>query len=87
MRKLSGGTTRDLPDAEWEVIVPLLPPERGRWARLAGGPEARTTSGAHWNYLAIATASWGWASIKVKDGRMLDSASELNTVRRACAVS
>ena len=26
----------DLSDAEWEVIGPLLPPERGRWARPAG---------------------------------------------------
>ena len=26
----------DLSDAEWELIGPLLPPERGRWARPAG---------------------------------------------------
>ena len=26
----------DLSEAEWELIGPLLPPERGRWARLAG---------------------------------------------------
>lgn len=26
----------DLPDAEWELIGPLLPPKRGRWARPAG---------------------------------------------------
>ena len=26
----------DLSDAEWEVIGPLLPSERGRWARPAG---------------------------------------------------
>jgi len=26
----------DLSDAEWDVIGPLLPPERGRWARPAG---------------------------------------------------
>ena len=26
----------DLSDAEWELIGPLLPPERGRWARSAG---------------------------------------------------
>lgn len=25
----------DLSDAEWELIDPLLPPERDRWARLA----------------------------------------------------
>ena len=28
----------DLSDAEWELIRPLLPPERGRWARPAGEP-------------------------------------------------
>ncbi len=26
----------DLSDAEWDLIGPLLPPERGRWARPAG---------------------------------------------------
>lgn len=26
----------DLSDAEWELIGPLLPPERGRWARPTG---------------------------------------------------
>ena len=26
----------DLSDVEWEPIGPLLPPERGRWARPAG---------------------------------------------------
>lgn len=26
----------DLSDAEWELIEPLLPPERGRWPRTAG---------------------------------------------------
>lgn len=26
----------DLPDAEWELTGPLLPPEHGRWARPAG---------------------------------------------------
>lgn len=26
----------DLSDAEWELIGPLLPPERGSWARPAG---------------------------------------------------
>jgi transposase len=26
----------DLSDAEWELIGPLLPPGRGRWARPAG---------------------------------------------------
>jgi len=26
----------DLTDHEWSLIGPLLPPERGRWARLAG---------------------------------------------------
>ncbi len=26
----------DLSDAEWELIGPLLPPERGHWARPAG---------------------------------------------------
>ena len=26
----------DLSDAEWELIGPMLPPERGRWARPAG---------------------------------------------------
>lgn len=26
----------DLLDAEWDLIGPLLPPERGRWARPAG---------------------------------------------------
>jgi hypothetical protein len=26
----------DLSDSEWELIGPLPPPERGRWARLAG---------------------------------------------------
>ncbi|WP_235957456.1 transposase [Sphingopyxis microcysteis] len=26
----------DFSDAAWELIEPLLPPERGRWARLAG---------------------------------------------------
>ncbi len=25
----------DLSDAEWELIGPLLPSERGRWVRLA----------------------------------------------------
>src|SRR3546814_6531050 len=26
----------DLSDAEWDLVGPLLPPERGRWARPAG---------------------------------------------------
>jgi hypothetical protein len=26
----------DLSHAEWDVIGPLLPPERGRWARREG---------------------------------------------------
>ncbi|MDF7674631.1 hypothetical protein PT277_04590 [Acetobacteraceae bacterium ESL0709] len=26
----------DLKDQEWAMIGPLLPPERGRWAHLAG---------------------------------------------------
>ena len=52
----------DLSDAEWELIGPLLPPERGRWARPAGD-NRRFLNGMHerygkWNSVYVRFRRW-----------------------------
>lgn len=54
----------DLSDAEWELIGPLLPPERGRWAR-PSGDNRRFLNGM----LHVLRVGCPWRDMHERDGK------------------
>lgn len=91
LREASLGYPSDVSDAAWSIIAPLLPSERGRWARPAqdnrryfNGMMWIMRTGAPWRYLPPDYGNWNsvyvrfrrWAEMGVWDG-LLETLVEL----------